>query len=590
MPRNYVYTDLSVEDALYLDVDGRKYQVAQFSSGWAANEVPTAVLMLALGRNARTGIKAEAHRSIGEHKQMAKAVVWFEPKEEYDRDSDWPAGKRKIFEGYFLGAAYRKVNGKVQLTVNLLHWLAALGFSSCVTQNGHASNPSNLNSAAVLASLNAPGAGQGNYISNLVPAQLCGEQVLADVWKAIKTVFCKLAGVPTMAAGPDGQCGGTGTYAKNDAALYALNKMEGPADGCDVAYDYGRALKMDDLGITLLADAVGLAIGSETIDSYSTTSFWDKLVADLCPMFGIAVVPMVESAIVVADTPGYNKGFWKEVVVDDYDGYDLSRELHRPLRGVGVLAGWESVAGGGEPGDRFPVIGGCWVEDSVSAADGMIQYVAPPPWLRSLFSQPVYAGYTMGILKQQASKSSTTPADPPKAPSDTPDTLGSNATRLYQRYAHDAFVNSMLRGQTGSVSGKLRFDIAPLSIVRVKATTERFIGDGQDDLAEVVYGCVQRVTVSINAEAAMAGTTLTYTHVRTEAENKSTRTSVDAHPLFAASAIHGKDKKARGGSDPAPLPAGKHGSPLIPDYDFDPVDSPGELYAGDGPSQPGPAA
>jgi hypothetical protein len=239
---------------------------------------------------------------------------------------------------------------------------------------------------------------------------------------------------------------------------------------------------------------------------------------------------------------------------------------------VGVVAGYESQtrAGVEEPGDVLPIIGGSYAEDSVKAGDGMIMYVPSPAWLRVIQTQPNYVGDTTGLTGERASRTATTPVDP-AAPQQTPDSFGLNANKLYEKYAHEVFVNQMLRGQGGSFSGKLRFDIAPLSILKLNATSEKFIGPGQDSLASTVYGCVQRVTISINAEAGMAGTSFQLSHVRTEPENKVKRTSVDEHPLFGKS-IHGK---------------GKHGSPLVDDYEFPEADL-GNLFAGDGPVQPPP--
>lgn len=569
--RNYVYTDLSVKNSLTLEIEGvNEFEVVQYSSSWAANEIPTAAVMLGIGRNARDQTIAKIHQSGKFLKQMQKAYVWFEPKGDYDRDNKWPLGRRKIFEGYFTGFAYRKISGKVSVIGNLIHWLAALGFSSTLTKNGHVSNPTALNAAAVLDSLSSSGVGEGNYISLLAPAQACADNVQADLWSAVKSIFCGLTAVSAMPCGPQQECGGDGSFQVNDTAQYALNKIEGPGASCSVPYKYGVPLKMETLGIPTIEDAIASAIGNEMVESYSAVSFWDKLVSQVCPMFGLAVVPMADFAVVAADVPAYRGGFWREIFTDEYDSYDLTRELHRPLRAVGVVAGYESQTKSGveEPGEQIPIIGGCYAEDSVNPGDGMIMYVPSPAWLRVIHSQPHYVGNSTGISQEGVSKTSTTPVDPSKPSTPTPDSLGLNVNPLYERYAHEVFINQMLRGQGGSFSGKLRFDIAPLSILKLNATSEKFIGAGQDDLAETIFGCVQRVTVAINAEAGMAGTTFQLSHVRTESENQENRTSTAEHPLFGTS-IHG---------------GGKHGSPLVGDYEF--PETPITGLVGDGPVAP----
>src|SRR5690606_23107276 len=112
-------------------------------------------------------------------RQMTPARVWFEPKGEYGPGADWPAGKTVIFDGYFMGFGYRKVQGKMQAVAHLQHWLIDLASSSCVTRNGHVANPAQLNAAAVLDA--PPGAGgAAAYTSIDAIAQLVSTEVQND--------------------------------------------------------------------------------------------------------------------------------------------------------------------------------------------------------------------------------------------------------------------------------------------------------------------------------------------------------------------------------------------------------------------------
>jgi hypothetical protein len=242
---------------------------------------------------------------------------------------------------------------------------------------------------------------------------------------------------------------------------------------------------------------------------------------------------------VVADTGSYRKDVWREIRPHEYDSFDMSADLQRPLRAVGVVAGWESQTRVGtefrEPG---PVFGGCYVGDPENKGDGSILYVSSPPWLRSIQTQPGSAAVTMGVKADGPARSSTTAdADPGKA-----DTTGQDVRKMYDRFAQTVYVNNSLRGRTGALSGKLRFDIAPLSMVRVKAESEKFIG-AEDDLAATIVGCVQRVTVSINAEAGMAGTTFVLSHVRSRRRTSPTGRAWTQHPLFGDG--HPRRRQAR---------------------------------------------
>ena len=88
----------------------------------------------------------------------------------------------------------------------------------------------------------------------------------------------------------------------------------------------------------------------------------------------------------------------------------------------------------------------------------------------------------------------------------------------------------MLRGNTAELSGKLRFDIAPGSCVRIEGKGERFVEE--DETAVPLYASVYRTTIVINSENQRAGTTFALAHVRTEAENGDPRCAIDKPPLY----------------------------------------------------------
>ena len=104
------------------------------------------------------------------------------------------------------------------------------------------------------------------------------------------------------------------------------------------------------------------------------------------------------------------------------------------------------------------------------------------------------------------------------------------------------------------------------SATKAVEAAQRGLANAQRALSDARVQAAERV--AINAEAGMAGTTFMLSHVRTEAENAkgADRTSTPDHPLFGKS-IHG---------------GGKHGSPLIKEYD----NLTSSLFTGDGPAPP----
>lgn len=552
--KNFIYTDLSPTgqgQTLFVLIDGIRYDVVQYNDSWANNEIPIAQLILAVGRDLTSdgaSRKAAVHLN-NTHKQMVEAEVYLAVKEEYDADGKmWPNGRKLIFKGYFLGFTPRKLLNKYQIVANLVHWLIDMTCSSCLTSQGHFSNATQLNVAAVLYA-GAATAGPGAYEHIGMWSKTTEADIKVDVWAAIKGIFCKLANTPTLPLPPGGQCGGSGKAFVNTRALRALSKIEGPGE-CKFTGKgaYAVPLKLKAATSQIMTRSVADGISNQLLGHYANVTFWDKLVGEFCPMFGMAVVPMVDRALVIADLPGYRGGFWKTIPPNEYDALDLSPVLEQPLRAVGVST--RSYAQTQATENRSPtvVIGGCYVEDSVAEGDGIIQIVPPPAWLNGKYTQ----------LNGAAGPDGTNADVPGRAVgcdglgSRTSDTFGTNDAELFRDYAQMVYVRNMLRGRVGQLSGRLRFDIAPNSMIRLTQASEHQM-EGEDELAATMIACVSRVSTSISAEGPRAGTSLQLSHLRLEnPDNQRDRTSVAEHPLFGAS-IHG---------------GGKYGAPLVPELDL----------------------
>lgn len=549
-PIPFVPADFSKPGVLKLTIAGQEFEVARFTSSFAKNEMPSAQCLLAVGRDALdTSRRAKVHEAGKALKTMAKAVVTFAPEGQYDELADWP-GAQVVFEGYFCGFAYRKALDKVSVVANLTHWLADLSCSTCVTKNSHPANPTQFTAAAVMNHYGGGGTHQPAYVSELTGHPVVSTDVAADLWGALRKLFLAVCTVEATPFGPPDGClvGDGGDVQQNDRAIRALNRMTGT--GYDVPLSLGGASE-------LIQDAVGVGLLHETVASYASTNFWDKIVVGVAPQFQLALVPLVDKALVIADVPALRGDPWKTVYPEEYDEFTMSAHLDWPLRAVGVLVEWEAgtFASQDDPAGaaaNVPLTGGCFVSDAQEDADGTIMYVRPPAWLTGLPVTGQYAAFTDGLQAEAPTPTAEAPgATAPAPPDPKPPAFTAVGNPYFSKYAHGVYVANVLRGRTGGLSGKLRFDIAPGSNIRIKGSPERFIA-GADDLGLDLYAHVVRVNITIDAEAAQAGTSFDLTHVRNEAENASGRTSVAAHPLLGSS-IHG---------------GGKHGAPLVPAYDL----------------------
>jgi len=545
-------TVLRTKPRLYIEVEGHgRFEVAQFNASFAKNMIPRASVVLAVGRKATDGrTEARIHAERQKIKKMTRVYVYYKGQGAFDRSNDWPNKYVKIFDGLFLGFGQRKIRGKLNVVANIGHWAMDMNFSSALSSQSHPSNPTQYTFAATMGSLLSTGAASGKPygISQTAEADsIRPETIREDLWgAAIKPMFCalakqehvKISGSLTECIGLD-----AGT---NDLALNALKRFEGVvgdvagSDDCDLelsCYTSKLALNIGaDIPLSI-ASAISQAIRRESIDSYAHNTLWGKLVT-FASQFRFAVIPLVDKAIVVPFTPGLQSLYCKEVTSDEYDHVDITGDLKRPVRAIAVFAGhnYNTGAGGSSRAASSMLgVGGCYSPKDAEK-DGMIYFIRPPAWLEGVPSSGFSAARTLGLTGRKGTSSSTTPidiSDDVRGAKDgkSREDIVRELVEIYNGYAHSVYIQEALRGRMGTVSGKLRFDIAPGSTIKIAGSSEKFL-PGSDSLAQDLIGDVVRVSIVIDAESPRAGTTIQINNCRTESENKDEKTSLEQHPLY----------------------------------------------------------
>ena len=247
------------------------------------------------------------------------------------------------------------------------------------------------------------------------------------------------------------------------------------------------------------------------------------------------MVPQIDSALVIADTPIYKSPSgdpYKTIKPEDYDNETSAGTMERPLAGVIVISSATSATNAATT-DGIKNVVGCYAAE-VTNPDGVVLSVGTPPWLDYI---------------PQGER-----LDPKQG-----NTGAINTTRdIFNRWAKDVYVRNALRGRTQTLNGRLRFDIAPGSIVRVSSSRESVSIDlfnlfqsYSDKLVFDTYGEVARVSIFINTEAPAAGTSFLLTNVRTADEyagaDRDIAYSVTSPAIFTQQSVHGD---------------GLHGAPL----------------------------
>lgn len=526
----------------YLEIDGRQYKLVHYVSSFAINEIPRAECYLALGRRAdRLSVKAELHESASTLTRQLPAKVVFSPAGEYDnRRKRWPKGARTIFEGYFMGMGYRKLHGRVMAVAHLIHWLADLTYSSCLSKLSHPSNPGQLTYKLFQLTTDTGIRGRPINIGQHIGSELLQVHLGEDIWKGIKRFLVLLANTSLMDFDLNRVVAGDPDGIGNTAALAALARIEGPSESPESKdYQWAEPIRFIDTDARQqMIDSLTLAINNEQVQSFFHATFWDYLISAIAPMLKIALIPRVDDALVVPMIPGLRSTWRKEISIDDYDSIDTNALRSRPLRAVAIHSPFGTPTGidvNAPPNIYW--IGGFYRPGEDDTEKGVILNQTPPPWLMSLSTSGVPEGYaasSTGVQNNTAPRTSTTaiakvgdlqPAGP------QPTQTAVDANDIFDRWAHAVYVEETLRGRTGVFHCPLRFDICPGSSILIRGSAERFLGKN-DTLATDLYGLVTRMTISIGAEQRECSTTYQCAYLRSPEENKSDRTSLDEHPLY----------------------------------------------------------
>ena len=541
MPTNSLKVTRAEFDAV-LEIGGVGiYEIVQFSMQYAINDIPRAQVVLAVGRNVTNGLKqATIHTTADklDNNKIAKIRV--------SASGDDIQGDEVVFEGRLTGFAYSRTQGRTTATVTLIHWLADLAYSSALAEELHPSNPFMFHRQAVIKIQDAR-AGSSSDKPHSISATTArpfvnAARIREDFWgAAIKPLFCAVANFPFIAISGD-ECLGT-PAGSNSQALPALSRIEGDSgDDCAKPLEYALPLSFDPEGVpATVANSIAKSIGNEMIASWAGTTFWNKLLVFASQYF-FAVIPQAESAMVVPFTPALRQSY-KTINLEDYDIISTNMLIPRPIRSVVLYGGKDfrtSPAGAGQTsggGDPTIELGGCYTPSGVE--HGIVLTRQSPTWLANIAAHKTTTKKSTRIEVGEPTATSTSPAAADNTPSPNTGEEGDGGwndavevgARLHARYAKEMYYREALRGRTGQLSGKLRFDISPGATLRIEGAEGQFLVEG-DKLGESIFGVVDRVVISMNAESSQAGTGFLLTHIRSEKENAEDAFSTEEHVLY----------------------------------------------------------
>jgi len=510
-------------------IDGDEYECAQVTMTYEMNAIPTCTCMLAVGRNVKDLQPAQVHKTFEKLKVRSKFELffWAEPlAEQGGAWNIWPEEPLLIFEGVVVGTGWQRSTSGAQFTVHAQHWLVDLHYSSALSGSSHPGNPADFTFSAGFVPMLTSGAG-GDQQVDWIPGDrvkgITAASLNSDLWENVLKKWMQTV------AEQEPIDERLAPIVGNAAALDALERMISK----EMAMKFDSNPNDEQLGNAVM-ESLNTAITKNDIH----TTLWGKLVGDWSPQYWFAVIPRVKDAYVVPFVGALSGGYHVAIWASEYVQCDLHSSLPHVLRCVGISFPEEYAAGGNanpahEKAKRRG-LAGLW---PVPADDkGLILIKDAPRWLTAAMQGDAYSAYCCGITPERVPiQTIYTPkgTGPAQNPEFKPEDAEKEWVPILDQYAHQWFMIEMLKGRTGELSGRLRFDVAPGSTVLVEAGIDPFVQvQGGDGLGERFYATVAKTTILINSEVQRAGTSFSLAHVRTEAENEDPKLSVPEPPLY----------------------------------------------------------
>lgn len=518
--------------------------IVSMSATFGLNAIPTASIVVAVGKDHKRNKTATIHTARSKLRPRDPVQVFLEMIPESGDTSKIPGRKYKVFEGYLAGIGYQRSHNSANFTINVVHWLDDLNNSGALTGNWMPGASYDMAQAALYNVL-AEGGALGLGTPTLDPRRQIVNigNLQSDLWlNVLQPIYKKIAewakgrqqAVPASGAG-----GGT-----NSAAIGptpggwpgALLRM--PGSGAKYYTPVG--LNLRGLSGTEIEDCIRMGLQIVDTGSFAHTTFWNKIVGETAPQFFFAISPSVDWALPIPFFAGLKQA-WKTIHADEYSYANFNANMSQLLESVDVFypincsmtnsSGLGSVLGAA--GLEKPL--GFFPPSVAQNKQGLKLYKEPPgwlsnpvPWNRNTITTTGEGGPLPGDMGAPNFGSSTPIVKPPRAMLEM-----IKRSKVATRLAEHWYKSELLYQRYGEMSGYLRFDVAPGSIIKIETPPrdQKWYGDAN----HFMHATVTQVSYSINAERAMAGTSFSLAHIRTEDENADNNITAAKPPMFMSS-------------------------------------------------------
>lgn len=501
---------------VWAKIDGVEYEAVSAHVFYAINAIPYCALNLNVGVDAKTKKPSAIHAAQDKIQSRMSAQVYCELEKTETTTQFIPEGQFLIFEGYTAGrpGITKNASGQASFTLYLIGWLSDLHRTSVVNAAVTPEAPDNL---FVGLGFNFD---PSNAFASIVAVSGLADHLgdfPDDIWEALKMVFTALASaqIPIPGLGDDGF--------DNTAAITAMDRFN--------RFEIKNVpLKLVDAIVPFVKE-IKAQVGAQVFSLVQGSTVWSKLLM-MAELLDFAIIPTVYSATLAPHVAAISTPFAE---ISTREAFLLSIEpfQQRNLAGLVLIQYGVSNTNSFQTSASFrpQIVGSSPIaKDAQGKPDGLITFKAAPPWLTTEFASGI--DNTQASLNLSAGEGMPNALKPdpdfvgPPAPvpaAELRDQLGDAGNLMAQHY----FNIERFKNRVGVIVGRIRFDIAPGSCIRlIDAPTElNLLGAGNDILANV-----QGVEYLFDAAGKTAATTLVLNSIRSARIGD--EIGLSSHPMY----------------------------------------------------------
>lgn len=508
--------------------------ICNFTSTFAKNSIPQASCCINVGvASTNTNFLSNIHYIVSRLVFKTRAVVYlqaykgftFVPKGVGNNEELLNDGRPfVVFDGYTTGSGYRRGASGAEYVISLEHWLTDLTASTALSPDLVPNTAFNTYFPAVVPT----GEGTpGDPFAGSITSTLDPQALSEDLWgKGLLYFYSFIASRNALGLTQDNYTGvgnlleleGLFSSQRNDTALIALSRMLGPANR---AY---LPLRLRSTAVTQnIVTGITNMITSLSARSLNGSTFWDNILT-----FGgqlkYDVLPLINTAVVAPTLPNFYYP-WKKIYASEISSIDLSTAMPRFLKGVVLTTSSSENSGYADVGNlpqeasgKFYDFLSCGIY--IGSNIGQVLIETAPEWLSQPVS-PILAAAGNNFVFDAAKRND---------PAQKIDKAATEYAVVANAFAKLVYSTEILKHRAGNVSGKLRFDIAPGSVVAVETLGE--MQPPSDTLGYPLFAMVEQVATTIDCTSPSASTTFTLSNIRTAYENTNISLVSTANPLY----------------------------------------------------------